>query len=77
MGKWISELSQVWGTVAYIHACNLVPRPSTPRFYLIAVEKNPIFLHGCKIKPGRGRPGYEVTCRCNSNYWGEPEQVPL
>ena len=22
---------------------------------------SPIFLHGCEIKSGRGRPGYEVT----------------
>ena len=56
----------VWG--------NLVPRPSTPRFYLAAMEKNrgvrpgisyhvrpPIFLHSCEIKSGRGRPGYEVS----------------
>ena len=47
---------------------NFVPRPSTRRFYLTAVEKNrkleknsPIFLHGCEIKSGRGSPGYEVT----------------
>ena len=36
---------------------NLVPRPSTPRFYLIAVEKN----RGYGIKSGGGRPGYKVT----------------
>ena len=52
---------------------NLVPRPSTRRFYLAAVEKNrkleknsPIFLHGCEIKFGRGKPGYEVMiARCH------------
>ena len=37
---------------------NLVPRPSTPRFYLAAVEKNR--GDSCEIKSGRGRPGYEV-----------------
>ena len=45
---------------------DLVPRPftGTPRFFLAAVEKtlvNLIFLHGCEINSGRGRPGYEVT----------------
>ena len=38
---------------------NLVPRPSTPKFYLAAVEKN-----GCEMKSGRGRPGYKVRY-CN------------
>ena len=29
-------------------------RPSTPRLYLAAV----VFLHGCEIKSGRGRPAW-------------------
>ena len=35
----------------HIHP-NLIPRPSTSRFYLATVEKNRgvIFLHGCEIK---------------------------
>ena len=41
--------------------CSLEPRPSSPTFYLAAVEKNRIFLHGCEIKSGRGRPGFEAT----------------
>ena len=28
--------------------------------YLTAVEKNRIFLQGCEIKSGRGRPGFEA-----------------
>ena len=42
---------------------NLVPRPSTSRFYLAAVEKNQGgggSFHGCEIKSGRRRPEYEV-----------------
>ena len=40
---------------------SLIPRLPTPRFYLAAVEKNPIFLHSCEIKSGRGKPGYEAS----------------
>ena len=48
-----------------IHQVCVEKNRSTPRFYLAAVEKNrsPIFLHSCKIKSGRGRPGYEVGRR--------------
>ena len=35
---------------------SLVSRLSTPRFYLAAVKK----IHGCKIKSGRGKPGYKA-----------------
>ena len=37
--------------------CSLKPRPSSPRFYLAALEKN----RGCEIKSGRGRPGFEAS----------------
>ena len=36
---------------------SLEPRPSSPRFYL---ADSPIFLQGCEIKSGRGRPGFEA-----------------
>ena len=81
---------------------SLEPRPSSPRFYLAALEKNwgvppppppdfsprmrdkiwarkawvrgylvqahsaldsPIFLQGCEIKSGQGRPGFEAKTR--------------
>ena len=43
---------------------SLEPRPSSPRFYLAALEKNwgvrIIFLQGCERKSGRERPGLEA-----------------
>ena len=34
---------------------------STQAFHTQILSRSPIFLHGCEIKSGRGRPGYEVT----------------
>ena len=49
----------VWGGDYVCLASNL--GLSTPRFYLAFMEKNsPIFLHGCEINSGCGKPGYKA-----------------
>ena len=43
---------------------SLEPRPSSPRFYLAALEKNrgvTDFLQGCEIKSGQGRTEFEAS----------------